>query len=137
MANKLLALSYATLALVMVSAVSSPTDARSGGHSFSGGSRSFSGGNFRPHSGGNLRLYSGGNLRPYSGANVHSYRLYGHSHHRHHRHRHIFIGGPFLYGVYDYGYGYGDCYWLRRRAIYTGGAYWWSRYRACLGGYGY
>jgi hypothetical protein len=51
--------------------------------------------------------------------------------HRRHVHRRIFIGAPVYYGYY-----YDDgCYWLRRRAIYTGSAYWWSRYRACLAGY--
>ena len=31
------------------------------------------------------------------------------------------------------GYGYvSDCEWLRRRAVATGSAYWWRRYRACI-----
>ena len=56
---------------------------------------------------------------------------------RHFRHRHVFVGAPFLYGGY-YGYGYGDgCYWLRRKALYTGSPYWWNRYNACISGYGY
>jgi hypothetical protein len=38
--------------------------------------------------------------------------------------------------VGGYGYGYGDgCYWLRRRAVYTGSPYWWHRYTACRRGY--
>jgi hypothetical protein len=30
-----------------------------------------------------------------------------------------------------YGYYGGRCAWLRRRAYYTGSAYWWSRYNRC------
>lgn len=29
--------------------------------------------------------------------------------------------------------GYSGCEWLRRRAIVTGSAYWWRRYRICRG----
>src|SRR5262249_33205248 len=53
-------------------------------------------------------------------------------HFRHHR-RFAFVG------VYGYPYYYDDyyegCYWLRRRALYTGSAYWWHRYYACRHGY--
>jgi hypothetical protein len=38
-------------------------------------------------------------------------------------HRHFFVGD----GFYGYGYGDGDCYWLRR--------YSWAQYEACLGYY--
>ena len=35
-------------------------------------------------------------------------------------------------GFYFYnGYYYGDCGWLRRRAVATGSSYWWDRYRLC------
>lgn len=45
---------------------------------------------------------------------------------RHHRR-----GGGF--GIYvGPSYGYSDCGYLRRKAIRTGSAYWWSRYRACV-----
>ena len=50
-------------------------------------------------------------------------------HHQHFRHHRRFIG----VGVY----GYGNCEWLRHRAVVTGSPYWWSRYDACLYGYGY
>jgi len=45
------------------------------------------------------------------------------------------VGAPFIYGGY-YGY-YGECDWLRRRALATGSPYWWNRYNACVydGGY--
>lgn len=33
------------------------------------------------------------------------------------------------------GYYYGDCGWLRRRAMDTGSRYWWSRYRMCRASY--
>jgi hypothetical protein len=42
--------------------------------------------------------------------------------------RHLFWGSGFWY--YD-GYYYGNCEWLRRRALITGSRYWWRRYRLC------
>jgi hypothetical protein len=112
MGRKLLMLGGVALALLMVSAASNPADARRGGHRFHGGGH---GGHFhaRPH----FRHFHG---------------------HRHfHRLRGIYLGAPFLYGgYYYYGDYYGeDCYWLRRRALYTGSRYWWNRYRACIYGY--
>jgi hypothetical protein len=112
MGRKLLMLGGVALALLMVSAASNPADARRGGHRFHGGGH---GGHFhaRPH----FRHFHG---------------------HRHfHRHRGIYLGAPFLYGGYYYYGDYygGDCYWLRRRALYTGSRYWWNRYRACIYGY--
>jgi hypothetical protein len=39
--------------------------------------------------------------------------------------------GPGIsFWFYD-GYYYGDCEWLRRRAVVTGSRYWWRRYRQC------
>jgi hypothetical protein len=35
-----------------------------------------------------------------------------------------------FYPYVSYGY-YDGCAWLRRRAYYTGSAYWWSRYNRC------
>jgi hypothetical protein len=45
------------------------------------------------------------------------------------------VGVPIIYGGYYYYYG--DCGWLRRRALATGSLYWWDRYYACVyeGGY--
>ena len=115
MARKLLVLSSAILALLIVSAVSNPADARRGGHGF------------RHHGGGHFHG------RSHFGHHRHFHHRHGHHGHRHHRHHgHIFIGAPFLYGGY---YAYGDCYWLRRRALYTGSPYWWNRYYACIGDY--
>jgi len=58
-------------------------------------------------------------------------RPFAFRHHRHHR------GFAFVPLYADYGY-YGDgCYWLKRRALYTGSGYWWNRYYNCVNGYGY
>jgi hypothetical protein len=35
-------------------------------------------------------------------------------------------------GVIGYGYGYGpSCHWLKQKAIDTGSAYWWKKYKQC------
>ena len=112
MTIKLVALGGAALALLMVSSLFDPADAhrRSGGGGGGGGPRV---------------AYSGG-------GHIHS--GHGHRHvHRFHRHRFI-VGAPFVYGAYYYGDG---CHWLWRNAQETGSRYWWSRYYACLDGYGY
>jgi hypothetical protein len=41
------------------------------------------------------------------------------------------VGVPIFYGGYYYSY-YGDCDWLRRRALATGSPYWWDRYYTCV-----
>jgi hypothetical protein len=50
-------------------------------------------------------------------------------------HVHIILGIPGGVGVgygYGYGYGYGSsCYWLKKKAIHTGSAYWWHKYKQC------
>ncbi len=62
-----------------------------------------------------------------------SRRHWGGRHHRyrHHRHRRhyggIYFGAPYLY----YGYRYGSCRWLYRKAVRTGSRYWWRRYYRC------
>jgi len=51
----------------------------------------------------------------------------------HHRHARVFAFAP---SYYDDGYAYGDgCYWLKRRALYSGSRYWWNRYYGCVNGY--
>jgi hypothetical protein len=53
----------------------------------------------------------------------------------HHFHnRRFFVSNVFFFGGYPY-YGYGDCYWLKRKAIITGSPYWWARYENCVGYY--
>lgn len=47
------------------------------------------------------------------------------------RHGRRYSWGPGVtFWFYD-GYYYGDCDWLRRRAVATGSRYWWQRYRLC------
>jgi hypothetical protein len=115
MRSKLLVLSVTVLALLLVSAAFTPSDARS--HSSYSGARSYS------HAG--PRVYSA--PRAYSG--VHPGARYVH---RDHHHRRVFIGAPVLYGTYYY---YDDCGWLRYRALRTGSPYWWNRYYACIYAY--
>lgn len=47
--------------------------------------------------------------------------------------RNFYWGFPLYAGLYgyDYGYYYDECEWLRERALETGSAYWWKRYRQC------
>jgi hypothetical protein len=49
------------------------------------------------------------------------------------KHKHVFRHHKriIVVGYNDYGYA-GDCYWLKRKALYTGSGYWWSRYYACV-----
>lgn len=42
--------------------------------------------------------------------------------------------GPGIAFYYYDGYYYGDCNWVRRRAIQTGSRYWWRRYQLCRWG---
>lgn len=55
----------------------------------------------------------------------HRHRGYRHRHHR--GWRRGFYAVPYVYG----GYGYRNCYWLKRRALRTGSRYWWRRYATC------
>ena len=54
-----------------------------------------------------------------------------------HKHRRYYGGygwyGPV--GLYAYDYGYGDCGWLRDRAVLSGSSYWWRRYQQCVAYY--
>ena len=54
------------------------------------------------------------------------------AHGRRLRHRHLHFGwggGPYWI---DYGYGYRNCRWLKRKARRTGRRYWWNRYHRCM-----
>ena len=122
MTRKLLVASGAALVLLMLSAVSNPADARrGGGYGFSGA---------RAHIGARSHFRA----RPHFHSRAHIGHRRFHRHHHHHRrgHRHIFIGPPVIYGSTYY---YGDCHWLRRRALRTGSPYWWNRYYDCIDGY--
>ena len=73
----------------------------------------------RPHDG---RPQDG---RPHDGKHHHDWK-----HNRIRRHgRHLYWGGLDYY--YYEGYYYGDCEWLKERAVYTGSLYWWRRYEQC------
>jgi hypothetical protein len=68
--------------------------------------------------------------------NVASFHDHDH-HHHHHHHGVFFVDAPLYaygygYDYYDYGY---DCRSLRWRAVETGSAYWWHRYRDCVAYY--
>jgi hypothetical protein len=128
MTRRLVALAAGALAVVLISSTFDPADARGRG----------GGGSGRGYSG-------GGHARAFSGRAMSAPRFYGGSSYRarsfaagpvHHRHRHfrrgIVVGVPLAYGAYYYTSG---CEWLRRKALYTGSGYWWSRYYACLDGY--
>jgi hypothetical protein len=87
------------------------------GRSFGG--RSFRGGTFH-----GPRFYSG--RRFYGGRRFHHVRPFRHRGWRRRGGWGIYAA-PFWYGGY-----YGrNCGWLRARAIATGSAYWWRRYRIC------
>jgi hypothetical protein len=121
----MVAVAAAALAALLLSGSLDPADAKKG---WSGG-RSFHG-SF--HSSGKFYGFRAG--RFHSGKIFHGYKFGGiHHRHRFHGRRHFFVGVPLVYGAY-YGYG-GGCYWLRKRALYTGSPYWWNRYYDCLNGY--
>jgi len=120
MTRKLVALGGAALALLLVSSLWEPAEARRNGgggwHGRSGGGHHFRGGH---HFHGGGHHFRGGG---------HHFR---HTHRFRHHHPHIFLHAPLVYGYYSYSDG---CYWLRRRAIHTGSSYWWDRYYACIHG---
>ncbi len=59
------------------------------------------------------------------------HRMHHMMHHFHNRHHRYFYGRRVVVGRY---YGGGDgCYWLKRRALFTGRPYWWNRYNECIG----
>jgi|GEM_PF-2979540 len=39
-------------------------------------------------------------------------------------------GGPYI-GGYGYGEFGGGCWWLKKKALKTGSAYWWNQYYLC------
>ena len=83
------------------------------------------------------RRFGGGKWRGFRGGGVHrgirSFRHRGHRGHRRWR-RGIYFGAPYV--IYR-SYGYGNCRWLRRKAIRTGSRYWWGRYYRCRNAYYY
>ena len=92
----------AALAMLGLASASEPALARGHGHPGGGG--------WAPHHSA-VRAFS-------------DPRHFAPHHFRHHR-RFAF------FGAYPYDYVDDGCYWLRRRALYTGSPYWWHRYHAC------
>jgi hypothetical protein len=127
--KKKTALLASILAAATISLAAGAAEARHGGHGGHGGG-GWGGGH---GSGGHWR--GGGNwggmaVRPhaFSGSRHFAFR-------HHHRHARVFAFAPYYD---DYGYTYGNgCYWLKRRALYTGSRYWWNRYYGCVNGYDY
>ncbi len=109
---KFVASGVAALAMLAFASASEPAQAR--GH---GG-----------HGHGHAHMGAGGWAPRFSSARqFSSHRHFAVRRFRHHR-RFTVVG------AYPYAYGDG-CYWLRRRALYTGSSYWWRRYYACRHGY--
>jgi len=50
--------------------------------------------------------------------------------HKHHHGFRVIIGAPLVYGGYGY-HNHRPCYWLYRKAQYTGSHYWWKRFHQC------
>jgi hypothetical protein len=70
---------------------------------------------------------------PIGRSRVYAWQGRTHENFRHFHHgRRVFIAAGYPYYDDDYGYGYGGCGWLYRRAVATGSSYWWHRYQACL-----
>jgi len=106
-----------SVAIAMLAAANAAEPAQAGSHGVHGG---YSG--IGRSMGGVGRAPNFSSVRQHSGPNhvfVHRFR-----HHRRFA----------VVGVYPYAYADG-CYWLRRRALYTGSPYWWRRYYACRDGY--
>lgn len=93
----------------------------------------------RGHRGGGRhagRSHSYGGRHAHRGRGVHRGHVRRHRFHHGRVHRRRFHGRRFrrfrrFYPYVAYGYYGGGCAWLRRRAYYTGSAYWWSRYNRC------
>jgi len=119
--KKKTALLASLLAAATISLAAGAAQARHGGGSWGGGG----GGHW--HGGGGQWGGMAGRSHAFSGGRP----FFRH----HHRHARFFAFAPYYS---DYGYAYGDgCYWLKRRALYTGSRYWWNRYYGCVNGYGY
>ena len=83
--------------------------------------------------GGGWGVHHGGGLGPRFAAHE-FHHGFNHDNFHHFHNRRVFVSSAFFFGGYPY-YGYGNCYWLKRRAIITGSRYWWSRYEDCVGYY--
>ena len=112
---KLIGSGVAALALLAFASTFEPAQARRGGGHFHMGG----GHHFAP------RFH---HFRHHHAFRHHHFRHHHFRHHRFHRHRFVVVS------AYPYYYADG-CYWLKRRALYTGSPYRWNRYHACRSGY--
>ena len=132
----------------LIGAMSMAEAGRGGGAHFSGGGNL---GKFHSNPGGK---YVGGGVGKFhtnpggkyvyrgSGSKFHTnpggkyaYRGWSGKYDNHHHYGHYRRYGYYpWYGLPLYSYG-GDCTYLYRRAVVTGSAYWWDRYRRCSGVY--
>ena len=120
---KLLASSVAALAMLALASASAPAQAKGlGGHGGHGSGMSM---------GGHGMSMGRAGWAPHFSSVQHFSHLHHHHHFRFRHHRRFIVVGAYPY-YYDDG-----CYWLRRRALYTGSPYWWHRYYACRNGYYY
>jgi len=121
MPKNLLGWAAGVCALMLTSGIYQPAEAKHGGHSgTSKMSSSTMGHSYRV----GAPYVKHSFAKPVFVKKAHFFR---HKHARHHK-RIIVVG------YNDYGYA-DDCYWLRRKALYSGSGYWWSRYHACVQGY--
>jgi len=121
MAKKLLASAAAACALMLTFGVYQPAQAKHGGQS--GASNHASSAMGHAYQVGAPVKHA--DAKPVFVKNSHSFK---HKHAFRHHKRIIVVG------YNDYGYA-NDCYWLKRKALYSGSGYWWSRYYACVEGY--
>ena len=122
MSKKLLAWVAGACALMLTSGSYQPAEAKHGGHSgTSGHSAKTMSHSYRVGAPYVKHAYA----KPVFVKNAHVFK---HKHAFRHHKRIIVVG------YNDYGYA-DDCYWLKRKALYTGSGYWWSRYHACVQGY--
>jgi hypothetical protein len=132
----------AALAAVLVMPVSAYARGGGGGGHMGGSAGHMGGGG---HMGGFAgHMGSGGHMMggPHMGGRFNGGPRFTHFdhfdrvHNFHHFHnRRFFVSNVFFFGGSPYHGYYGDCYWLKRKAIITSSPYWWSRYEDCVGYY--
>jgi hypothetical protein len=122
MEKKLLACAVGALGLMLTTSIYEPAEAKHGGHS-GGSGHSSSGMSHSYRVGAPFAKHA--YAKPMFVKKAHFFK------HKHvFRHHKRFI----VAGYNDYGYA-DECYWLKRKALHTGGSYWWNRYYACVNGY--
>jgi hypothetical protein len=121
MSKKLFAWAAGVCALMLTSGVYQPADAKHAGQSGTSKSSVSMGHSYRLGAPYAKSAYA----KPAYAKSTHAFK---HKHAFRHHKRIIVVG------YNDYAYG-SECYWLRRKALYSGSAYWWNRYYTCVEGY--